>query len=127
MRLARASIYPCHFMRGWPAPSAAGFGAGWGLYDSSTLHERKMSCCARTADNADDDKTVHILLGVFFCLNFILSTGYLGMPFAFYHAGLLLSAFMLSLVLFVGWNCSVWELETMARAQVINTPLQLKL
>ena len=85
-----------------------------------------MSCCARAAGNAGDDRTVHVLLGVFFCLNFILSTGYLGMPFAFYHAGPLVSVFTLLLVLFVGWNCAVWELETMARAQVIKCTIQVE-
>ena len=66
-------------------------------------------------------KTVHILLGFFFMLNVLLCSGYPGIPFVFYQAGILVAAVTLVLVVFIGWNCAIWMVEVMARAQVCDT------
>lgn len=63
-------------------------------------------------------RTVNIFLGFFFMLNLQFGTGYLGMPFAFYHTGLLAGSVVLLAITFISWNCAIWELEVMARAQV---------
>lgn len=63
-------------------------------------------------------KTVHILLGFFFMLNVLLCSGYPGIPFVFYQAGILVATVTLVLVVFIGWNCAIWMVEVMARAQV---------
>ena len=63
-------------------------------------------------------RTVNIFLGFFFMLNFVVGTGFLGVPYAFYHSGLLTGVITLVAVSFVSWNCAIWELEAMARAQV---------
>ena len=68
-----------------------------------------------------DDKsarTVNIFLAFFFLENYVLGTGFLGIPFAFYHSGLLYGAVSIIVITFVSWNCSIWTVETMARAQV---------
>ena len=69
-------------------------------------------------DKEDHPKTVNIFLGFFFMLNFIVGTGFLSIPFAFVSAGLLAGAATLVVISFVSWNCAIWELEVMARAQV---------
>ena len=66
----------------------------------------------------DHPKTVHIITGFFFLVNYEIGTGFLGMPFAFYHAGILVSAITLLVAGFASWVSAVWVLEVMARAQV---------
>ena len=72
------------------------------------------------ASNGDEKnpKTVNIFLGFFFMVNFVLGTGFLGTPYAFYHTGIIAGVASLIVISFVSWNCAIWELETMARAQV---------
>ena len=68
-----------------------------------------------------DDKparTVNIVLAFFFLENYVLGTGFLGVPFAFYHSGLLYGAISIIVITFISWNCAIWTVETMARAQV---------
>ena len=62
-------------------------------------------------------RTVNIYLGFFFMLNFVVGTGFLGIPFAFFSSGLLIGVATLTVVSFISWNCAIWELEVMARAQ----------
>ena len=68
----------------------------------------------------DHTKTVNIAVGFFFLVNYEVGTGFLGMPFAFYHAGILVSAITLFVAGFASWVCAVWVLEVMARAQVYS-------
>ena len=68
--------------------------------------------------DGDQPKTVHIITGFFFLINYEVGTGFLGMPFAFYHAGILVSAFTLLVTGFASWISAIWVLEVMARAQV---------
>ena len=69
-------------------------------------------------EKKDRPKTVNIFLGFFFMLNLVVGTGFLGVPYAFVSAGLLAGAATLVVIAFVSWNCAIWELEFMARAQV---------
>lgn len=50
-------------------------------------------------------------------LNFVVGTGFLGIPYAFFSSGLLIGVATLTVVSFISWNCAIWELEVMARAQ----------
>ena len=68
--------------------------------------------------NEDHPKTVNITVGFFFLVNYEVGTGFLGMPFAFYHAGILISAITLLVAGFASWAAAIWVLEVMARAQV---------
>ena len=67
---------------------------------------------------ASQVRTVNIVYGFFFVINFILGTGFLGIPFSFYHAGLIAGVVTLGIISFVAWNTASWEVEVMARAQV---------
>ena len=74
----------------------------------------------RKQGNGDDasPKTVNIVVGFFFFVNYQLGTGFLGIPFAFFHSGLLAAALTLLVASFVNWIAAIWVLEVMARAQV---------
>ena len=63
-------------------------------------------------------KSVNIFLGFFFIVNFCLGTGFLGIPYAFFHTGLPVAITTLLIIAFVSWNNATWEVEVMARAQV---------
>ena len=79
----------------------------------------KLLCRGKkTAGSDGRPKTVNIFTGFFFMVNFVLGTGFLGIPFAFFHAGLLAGAVTLAVISFITWNTALWELECMARAQV---------
>lgn len=63
-------------------------------------------------------RTVNIFLGFFFMVNFVLGTGFLGIPSGFFHGGLLAGIFTLLIIAVMAWICALWEVESMARAQV---------
>ena len=63
-------------------------------------------------------KTVNIFLGFFFMVNFVLGTGFLGVPFSFYRSGVIAGAITLVCISIITWMSALWEVETMARAQV---------
>lgn len=65
-------------------------------------------------------KSINFVCGFFLLVNFIVGTGFLGIPYALYHAGLLAGILTLMVTVFSGWNSSAWVLEVMARAQVMN-------
>lgn len=71
-------------------------------------------------ENEDEasPKTVNIVVGFFFLVNYQLGMGFLGIPFSFFHGGLLAGALTLLVAAFVSWNAAIWVLEVMARAQV---------
>lgn len=66
-------------------------------------------------------RTVNIVFGYFFVINYIIGTGFLGIPYSFYHAGMLASIVTLFLVSFLVWSTASWLLEVMARAQALET------
>lgn len=79
----------------------------------------KLLCRAKkTAGSDGRPKTVNIFIGFFFMVNFVLGTGFLSIPFAFFHAGLLAGVVTLAVISFITWNTALWEVECMARAQV---------
>ncbi|KAL5487354.1 hypothetical protein EMCRGX_G019943 [Ephydatia muelleri] len=68
-----------------------------------------------------EPKTVHIVFGFFFIINYIVGTGFLGIPYSFYEAGMLAGIVTLIVISFIAWNTASWELEVMARAQALET------
>ena len=68
--------------------------------------------------NEGQTRSVGILSGFFFMINFVVGTGFLSIPYAFYHAGVVSGAITLIVLSFISWNTANWVVETMARAQV---------
>lgn len=71
-------------------------------------------------DDASPDapKTLSIFFSFFFILNYTIGTGYLGIPFVFYHSGIItgvLTQLVITLICYFG---AIWMIESMARAQV---------
>ena len=78
-------------------------------------------CCSWSKTSSDGErgpKSVNILLGCFFLINYNLGDSYLAYPYAFYHAGYLAAIPTLLLVTFMSTVAATWEVEVMARAQV---------
>ena len=75
-----------------------------------------MRLCRRQDRN--QIRSVGILSGFFFMINFVVGTGFLSVPYAFYHAGVVSGAITLIILSFISWNTANWVVETMARAQV---------
>ncbi|XP_003388035.1 PREDICTED: uncharacterized protein LOC100633436 [Amphimedon queenslandica] len=74
----------------------------------------------KSANGKDGEpRTVNLFLGFFFMVNFVLGTGFLGIPFGFVHGGLLVGIITLTIVAVMAWLCALWEVEAMARAQAI--------
>ena len=63
-------------------------------------------------------RSVGILSGFFFHVNYIIGTGFLSVPYAFYRGGTLVVTVTLLLTSFVSWNSANYTVECMARAQV---------
>ena len=63
-------------------------------------------------------KTVHIILGFFFVVNFCIGVGFLGIPYAFFYSGYLAAIPAFFFVTVVSWINANYLLEVMARAQV---------
>ena len=75
-------------------------------------------CCRKEKDPKAEMKTVSLFTGYFFLINYVVGTGFLGLPFAFYFGGVLAGIFTLMAVSFLSYNTANWTLEAMARAQV---------
>ena len=82
----------------------------------------RLQCCARKNQVNRDEaspRTVSIIVGFFFFVNFEMGgTGFLGIPFAFFHESVLAGGVTLLVIAFVNWITAVWMLEVLARAQV---------
>jgi amino acid permease len=65
-----------------------------------------------------EPKTVNMVQGYFFLVNFCIGTGFLGIPFSFFYSGYLAAVPTLLLTAFCTWVTARWLLEIMARAQV---------
>ena len=72
-------------------------------------------------------KTISILLGYFYVLNFGVGTGFLGIPYSFFYSGYLAAIPTLLLIAALTWINSNYLLEVMARAQVRRLMLGLGL
>ena len=70
-------------------------------------------------------KSVNILLGCFFLINYTLGNGFLTYPYSFYYAGYLAAIPTLLLITFMCTIAAIWEVEVMARAQVGSTEVGL--
>ena len=74
----------------------------------------------RKEERDDATKTVPIYFAFFFVLNYTIGTGYLGIPFVFYHSGIITGVFTLLAVSIGSYIGAMWLIEAMARAQVHN-------
>ena len=81
------------------------------------------SRCICRKQNVGEIRSVGILSGFFFMINFVVGTGFLSVPYAFYKAGVVSGAVTLIVLSFISWNTANWVVETMARAQVSFTVL----
>ena len=70
-------------------------------------------------------KSVNILLGCFFLINYTLGNGFLTYPYSFYYAGYLAAIPTLLLITFMSTIVATWEVVVMARAQVGSTEVCL--
>jgi len=70
-------------------------------------------------DKEPGPKSVDLVSGFFFNINFIVGTGFLGIPYGFYQAGTLTSSITLLALSFISWNSANWVVETMARSRVM--------
>lgn len=70
-------------------------------------------------EKTDGPKTVNIFFGFFLMINFVLGTGFLGVPYGFYTGGVLAGVITLFSITLISWMCAIFVLETMARCQVI--------
>ena len=66
-----------------------------------------------------DAKKVHIVLGCFFLDNYQLVMEFLGLPFGFFHGGILTGALTLAVMCLLCYGTAMWLLEVLSRAQVI--------
>lgn len=76
-----------------------------------------LSAERRHTPPADAAAQYSPLVAYAFTVNYILGVGSLGVPFAFFRAGLLLSNLMVALVTLVSYMTVMWVSETVARAR----------
>ena len=62
----------------------------------------------------------NIVIGYFYNLNFILGTGFLGIPFTLFNAGIIPSLLTLTLLSVTGCITALWMLEILGRTRVLN-------
>ena len=74
--------------------------------------------CRRRPKAENEIRSVSVVSGFFFMINFVVGTGFLSVPYAFYSAGVVSGAVTLIVLSFISWNTANWVVETMARAQV---------
>lgn len=80
----------------------------WSLVGGGDKNEQKNK----------EPKSVGLVSGFFFNINFIVGTGFLSVPYAFYRAGTLTATLTLLALAVISWNTANWIIETMARSQV---------
>ena len=73
-------------------------------------------------DGAKEGSGFHIGFGASFIANYLLVTVFLGVPFAFFHGGILAEAVSLVIIAVINWISVGWVLEVMARSQVNRRP-----
>jgi len=77
-----------------------------------------VNLCRRRPKDGNQIRSVSVVSGFFFMINFVVGTGFLSVPYAFYSAGVVSGAVTLIVLSFISWNTANWIVETMARAQV---------
>lgn len=81
---------------------------------------KKLPCGLQSSKDGDDEsmpKPLHIIIAFFFLVNYELGTGFLGIPFASYQAGILAGIITILICGFIGWCNAIYTLEVMARAE----------
>ncbi len=66
----------------------------------------------------ETSKNLKLFCGFFFIVNFVLTTGYMGIPYAFFYSGYVVAIPTFIFVAIVSWINANYVLEVMARAQV---------
>ena len=66
----------------------------------------------------DRPRTFNIFFGFFLMVNNALGTGFLSIPYVYFHGGILLEIVTMLFITFLSWLCAIWVIETMARSQV---------
>lgn len=92
------------------------------MMEDSIPHNSNFAWLVPTKKDANrkEPKSVDLVSGFFFNINFIVGTGFLGVPYGFYRAGTLSATITLLAFSFISWNSANWIVETMSRAQVSN-------
>ena len=77
-------------------------------------------CCfkEKMSQASKAPKTISIVIGFFFFINYIVGVGFLGIPAVFSEAGFLTSILTLLAISLLAWTTITWLVEAMARAQV---------
>ena len=70
-------------------------------------------------NKSEGPKTMHIVLGFFYVVNFCLGVGFLGIPYSFYYSGYVAAIPTLLIIMVVSWINANYIVECMARAQVL--------
>lgn len=66
----------------------------------------------------DAPKIIPIYFVFFFVLNYTVGTGYLGIPYVFYHSGIITGILTLLVITTLAYTGAMWLIEATARAQV---------
>ena len=83
--------------------------------------DRFLLCSSRKSERdsvAEEKGTVHITVGFFLFVNYMLITTFLGLPFAFFHGGILAGLLTLAVIGTASRITANWVMEVTARAQV---------
>ena len=91
------------------------------------LLRRFGQCFTKPTRDGGDAKKVHIALSFFFLVNYQLGMGFLGLPFGFFHGGILAGALTLAVMCLLCYGTAMWLLEILSRAQVIIYILFVKI
>ena len=106
---------------------ARGVGDLW-AQSIATMQRKLLSWVPGKKEDSEDSerkkkpKSVGLFSGFFFNINYIVGTGFLSVPYGFYHAGTLMGTVTLLALSFVSWNAANWIIESMARSQVSWNP-----
>ena len=81
---------------------------------------KMLTLFKRIIDRKEDDgpRSVNIFFGFFLMVNLVLGTGFLSIPYAYFHGGILSGIITMLCITFLSWLCAIWVIETMARSQV---------
>ena len=88
--------------------------------EDDKLGSKYLSWLVHTKNDTKEKepKSVDLASGFFLNINFIVGTGFLGVPYGFYRAGTVIATITLIVFSFISWNSANWIVETMSRAQV---------
>jgi len=70
-------------------------------------------------------KTVNVVFGFFLTANFCIATGFLGVPYSFFYAGILTATPTFLFLAVINWINANYLLEVMARGQVNYLPANI--